>query len=269
MFLWAGHHKLSENYSNKVGAIMLDISDFDLVKLDYNPNSPYYDPEAEYQNNKLYAYQCELIKKSSKENYTDFVLKLALLQTMSPAENHSVSINILQKYYKEDDDIRVGILGAHLSSVWECYKDNKFLPKLKETLPKLNDNQQKSIIYYLLAYDMFRKEDFKTKKDIYIDLLTKSVNLSENFVYNYYDLAQISNNKNAKELMYKAFAQIKTISGESNCEKLTLKDFVSYDFYLNERILGVYLSYPNFDSLVELYNNLKQTKKHSFFKSFR
>jgi len=234
---------------------VFDISEFDLVK--------------PYESKELYDYQYNLIEKKSEMILADFVLELALVQAMTPIEDYYVSISILQKYYEQDDDIRVGILGAHLSSVWECYKDNKFLPKLKETLPKLNDNQEKSIIYYLLAYDMFRKEDFKTKKDIYMDLLTKSVNLSEKFVYNYYHLAELSNKKNAKKLLQKAFTQLERILDDNDCKNLTLKDFVSYNFYLKESILGVDLSDSNFDRLIELYNSLKSTKKHSFFKSFR
>jgi len=256
IFLWAILKEHSETYSGKKWRVInvFDISEFDLVK--------------PYENKELYDYQYNLIEKKSEMILADFVLELALVQAMTPIEDYYVSISILQKYYEQDDDIRVGILGAHLSSVWECYKDNKFLPKLKETLTKLNDNQQKSIIYYLLAHDMFRKEDFKTKKDIYMDLLTKSVNLSEKFVYNYYHLAELSNKKNAKSLMQKAFTQIESILNEESFEKFTTIDFISYNFYLNEHILGIDLSDSNFDRLVEFYNSLNSTKKCSLFKIF-
>jgi len=231
---------------------MFDFNKFDLIK----PN----------EDEELYNYQCSLIEKRSEKNLTNFVLELALIQTISPIEDYYVAISILQKYYEQNDDIRVGILGAHLSSVWECYKDNKFLPKLKETLTKLNDNQQKSIIYYLLAHDMIRK-DKRINRKIYKDLLTKSINLSEKFVYNYYHLAKVSSKRNAKKLMQKAFSQIETISNEKNCEKITLEDLVSYDFYLNERILGIKSS--NFENLIEFYSDLKSIKTCYLFKMFR
>jgi hypothetical protein len=221
---------------------MFNISEFELIKLN--------------ENKELYNYQCNLINRRYKMDLTDFVLELALLQTMIPIADYYVAIGILKSYYQKNNDVRIGILGAFLSSVWESFKKNDFLPVLESSLSKLNDYQQKSIIYYLLAYDMIKHSEIKTKESIYANLLTKSINLSKEFVYNYYYLAQISDKLTAKKLMLKAFTQIKKIYNESDCKKIELNKLVTYDFFLKEAILGIEPSISNFETLIEFYMKL-------------
>lgn len=220
---------------------MFDIRKFNLITLS--------------ESEKLYNYQSHLLNQISEGNLTDVVLQIAILQTLSPVADNNEAIRILQTYSQQSNDVRVYVLGSFLSSTWENYKVNDFLEKLIHFIPNVED-QQKAIIYYLIAYDIFMRNEISTGKNKYVDLLNKSIAFSKRFVYNYYRLAQVSEKQRAKELMKIGLSQIESVSSNSGCEKMQIDDFISFDSFVNEHILGIYLPEGTFLELQNFYNNL-------------
>ena len=221
---------------------MFDIKKFNLITLS----------ESEV----LYNYQCCLLNQIPEGNLTDLVLQIAILQILPPVADNHEAIRILQAYSQQSNDIRVCILGSFLSSTWENYKVNDFLREINRFIPNV-DNRFLAIIYYLIAYDIFMRNEILKDKNKYLDLLNKSVALSgERFVYNYYLLAQVSERKRAKELMKIGLSQIENISNDSDCEMMQIGDFVSFDSFVNEHILGICLPKGIFLELENFYNNL-------------
>ena len=221
---------------------MFDFNQFKLIQYD--------------ESEKLYNYQTLLLSEVTEKTLTDTVLKMALLQALPPVEDFYEVIKILKAYYQQDKDVRIWILGSFLSSKWENYKENEFLIDAETVLEEAHTNQQKAIIFYLMAFDIFMHSAVSEERDNYTELLSHSVELSERFAYNYYRLAEVSERKKAKELMKKALSQVENVCNEDDCKRLTLENFASYDFFLNEHILGIDLSYPNFLTLKDFYSNL-------------
>lgn len=213
---------------------MFDINEFNLI--------------LPTESEELYRYQVSFIKQFEEESSADVLLQIVMLQIFTPIEDFYEAIKILKAYYEEVQDIRVLFLGSFLSSAWESHLPNYFLQHIDRAILTFN-KQDQAIAYYLLAYDIFMKHDVKKKKTLYIDYLNKSIALSEKFVNNYYRLAMISKKKDAKDLMKKALANVLKVCSVQECEKLSKLDFISYDFFLNEHILGIELSEPNYLSL--------------------
>jgi len=186
----------------------------------------------------LYDYQCYLLNQISEETLTDIVLQVAILQTFPPVEDYNEVIKILRAYFEQNKDIRICILGAYLSSTWENYKVNDFLGEISDLFQNADD-QQKSILYYLMAYDIYKRNEITNQKDRYVELLNKSVTLSKRFYYNYCLLAKISDRKRAKELMRIGLSQVEKINSESDSKKMTISYFVKYESFVNEYILGI------------------------------
>lgn len=221
---------------------MFDLNQFKLIRYE--------------ESETMYKYQTLLLNQITEKTITNMVLKITLLQTLPPVADFHEAIKILKAYYKENKDIRVWILGYFLSSQWENYKKNEFLLDAEVVLNNANTNQQKAIIYYLMSFDIFMRSAVSEEREKYIELLNRSVQLSEKFTYNYYKLAEVSERKRAKELMEKAMSCVERVLNEDECKKLTLDDFTSYEFFLNENILGIDLSDSNYSTLKDFYNSL-------------
>jgi hypothetical protein len=208
------------------------------------------------ESERLYYYQSKLFSQLTEENLTDTVLQIVILLTLSPVEDFYESIKILKAYYQQNKDIRIWILGSFLSSQWENYKENMFLLEVESVLDKADTNQQKAIIFYLMAFDIFMRSSITEEKEKYVDLLGKSVELSDGFVYNYYKLAKVCKRQKAKELAKKALSNIKDVLSNEECEELKIIDLISYDAFLQEHILGVSLPKFIFVEIESFYNSL-------------
>lgn len=190
-------------------------------------------------------YEFEEEFKLKMNNSADDAIRFALLETLPPIADYSWAIDILKDSYSKYKDFRMVVLITFLVSTWENYRENEFLTELNSFL-EAADKEQKAIIFYLNAYDIFMHRGIVNKKDEYVELLNKSVNLDTKFVYNYYRLAQVSNKRQAKRLIKKALLNIERVYSDSECEDLQLSDFVSYESFLNEEILGTTLTHSNY-----------------------
>ena len=144
--------------------------------------------------------------KENSRNSTEELIQYILFEMQSPIEDYFLAIDLLKENYYKSRDIRLAILGAYLSSTWLNFKENGFLELLDEHLAEA-DNQNKAIICYLHAYDMFIKCDGKYPRE-YSGYLQKSISYSERFVNNYVRLSEITDNRReARSLMDQADLQ--------------------------------------------------------------
>lgn len=187
--------------------------------------------------------------KCRSQDSTDDLIKYILFELQSPIEDYCLVINLLKNNYPKSKDVRLAILGAYLSSTWQSFKDNSFLKYLEEHL--VNSNAQtKSIIYYLLAYDIYMRCDknYPTEYSVY---LQKSIYYSERFVYNYVRLAEISNKKDAKILMEHAISNVSTVWSEKQLQEIPFDVFLQYETFIDEFILGVDISSLEYEELLK------------------
>lgn len=197
-------------------------------------------------------YEIEKALEKKVNDSADDVLNYAILETVPPISDYSFAIKVLSDNYTKYNDFRIAVLASFLSSTWENYKQNDFLQIIYSFFVN-SDNQQKSIILYLNAYDILMHDDLPDKYDKYFELLSQSVNLSERFAYNYYRLAQVSM---AKYLTKKALFNVEKVYDEKDFENMKISDLVLFDSFLEEHILGVAISQQNFIEIQKLYNSL-------------
>ena len=72
------------------------------------------------------------------------------------------------------------------------------------------DDQNKAIIWYLHAYDMYIRCDGKYPRE-YSDYLQKSISHSNRSVYNYVRLSEVSEKSKARALLDRAISNIETV----------------------------------------------------------
>ena len=185
--------------------------------------------------------------KKNSQNSTEDLLQYILFEMQSPIEDYFLAIELLKENYFKNKDLRLAILGAYLSSTWLSFEENIFLMPLDEHLAEA-DNQNKAIIYYLHAYDMYIKYDGDYPRE-YSDYLQKSVSFSERFVYNYVRLSEVTSGKEARVLIEQAVSNVETVWNEEQLKKEP-RTIPKYDDFVDEFILGVDISIFQYESLV-------------------
>lgn len=186
------------------------------------------------------------LKLKSKESVEDF-LKYILFEMSPPIEDYYLVIELLEKNYSEICDIRLAIIGAYLSSTWLGFKENIFLQKLDD-LKQHCSEQDKAIIYYLHAYDIYLKND-RNFPPQYVSYLKKSISYSKRFVYNYVRLSELSKGKEAQSLLKQAIANIEKVWSEKELHKISKDHIGTYDDFVNEYILGVDINRSEYEEL--------------------
>lgn len=186
--------------------------------------------------------------KENSRNSTEELLQYVLFEIQSPIEDYFLAVDILTDNYFKNRDIRLAILGAYLSSTWFSFKENRFLELLDEHLSEADD-QNKAIIWYLHAYDMYIRCDGKYPRE-YSDYLQKSISHSKRFVYNYVRLSEVSEMSKARALLDRAISNIETVWTEEQLKKVPKTVFLKYENFIDEFILGVDISIFEYKDLV-------------------
>ena len=186
--------------------------------------------------------------KDNSKNSTEELIQYILFEMQSPIEDYFLAIELLTEKYPESKDIRMAILGAYLSSTWLNFKENSFLELLDEHLAEADD-QNKAIICYLHAYDIYIKCDGKYPLE-YSDYLRKSISYSKRFVYNYVRLSEITVGMEARELLDLAISNVETVWNEEQLKKAPIDIFLKYDNFIDEFILGVDISIFEYKELL-------------------
>lgn len=197
--------------------------------------------------------------KESSQNSTEELIRYILFEMRSPIEDYFLAIDLLTENYPKSKDIRMAILGSYLSSTWLNFKKNSFLEILDEHLLDA-DNQNKAIIYYLHAYDIYIKSDKKYPCE-YSDYLRKSIYYSKRFVYNYVRLSEVTNKREALELINQAVSNVETVWSEEQLKKIPVDVFLNYDNFIDEFILGVDISIFEYKDLLSKRESLEIRNK--------
>jgi hypothetical protein len=200
-------------------------------------------------------YEYENILKEKINHSADDVLNYAILETIPPIADYSCAISVISEHYSKYQELRMALVASFLSSMWENYKPNKFLEIINGFLPNA-DSQDQAMILYLNAYDIFVRDEDSEEKARYMQLLENSIQCSENVVYAFYRLAKVSYRATAKQLMAKALSHVERVFNETDCQKIELQDSVSYESFINEHILGIWLSDENYSELKKFYKSL-------------
>lgn len=187
------------------------------------------------------------LRKNSQNSTEDF-LKYVLFEIQSPIEDYFLAIDLLTQHYLKYKDIRTAILGAYLSSTWLSFQINDFITIINGQINKVDD-QNKAIIYYLLAYDIYVKSCKQYPKE-YSDYLRKSILYSNRFVYNYVRLSEITDSKESYLLLDKAISHIENVWDENQLKDLPNYVFYEYDKFVDEFILGVDISIYEYENLI-------------------
>lgn len=188
--------------------------------------------------------------KDNSRNSTEELIRYILFEMQSPIEDYFFAIDILRENYPKSRDIRIAILGAYLSSTWFSFKNNGFLELLDEHIAK-TDKQNRAIIYYLHAYDIYMKCD-KEYPPEYSNYLRKSIDFAERFVYNYVRLSEITDRQEASMLLDQAIASIETVWDEDQLKKAPSDIFLEYNSFVDEFILGVDISSFEYEDLLNM-----------------
>lgn len=186
--------------------------------------------------------------KENSRNSTEELIQYILFEMQSPIEDYFLALDLLTENYFKSRDIRLAILGAYLSSTWLNFKENSFLELLDGHLAEA-DNQNKAIIYYLHAYDMYIKCDGKYPGE-YSDYLQKSISYSKRFVYNYVRLSEVADRSKARALLEQAISNVETVWSEEQLKNAPATIFPEYDNFIDEFILGVDISIFEYKDLV-------------------
>ena len=119
---------------------------------------------------------------------------------------------------------------------------------LDEHLTK-TENQNRAIIFYLHAYDIYIKCDGKYPRE-YSDYLQKSIFYSNRFVYNYVRLSEVANRREARALLDQAISNVETVWNEEQLKKAPTDISLKYDKFVDEFILGVDISIFEYKDLI-------------------
>ena len=186
--------------------------------------------------------------KNNSRNSTEDFLKYILFEMKAPIEDYFLVIDLLKEEYSKKEDIRIAILVSYLSSTWLGFQENEFLIYLDKHLVEADD-QNKAIIYYLMAYDIYIRCDTKYPSE-YSTYLRESVAHSKRFVNNYIRLSEVTNRKEARKLLDQAISNVENIWDEEKLTDISADSIPTYDDFINELILGVDISKSEYEMLI-------------------
>lgn len=117
---------------------MYDLQQFNLIKVS--------------ENEKYFNYQSGLLKDIEENDSVESVLRLAILQTLSPFGDFEEADRILMYFSNYFKDIRLFMIGAYISIKMLFVEENYFMEKLKVGYEGCSD-EVKSMICYLHALE--------------------------------------------------------------------------------------------------------------------
>lgn len=195
------------------------------------------------ESKELYNKQSELVKNFSNSGMLADLIRISLLQTISPICDYSAATDIMVANMSDDFDFL--IIGAYFSaSKYECNYD-VFLEKLNVQFFDYN-NFQKSIVKYLCALQEYNKG--LTGYETALLNVNESLELCDDYPSNYYLRFLISH-----DLIDLTSAQkrVKTILLDKDIDKLSIDDMINPHKFIDEHILMNMMSESLFKSIFE------------------
>ncbi len=209
----------------------------------------------ESESKELFILQSSIL---SLETITEVekTLTLALLLMQNPIRDYETAIAMLNDVSLTEVNLQVLIIGAEIDSVWPIIQPNPFIDRLKAIYPKCL-NHEKSIIAYLEAINIDNLLDVQHEKILRVpQLLKESVELCDDYVYNYYRLALLSDRTTAKLLMEKALSNVTLIETDGEETNVLIDPYLSFERYLSEHITGTRIGVEQFSFLKNYYSSL-------------
>lgn len=111
------------------------------------------------ESKELFLYQTSIIQKLKNKEDANNILRLSILQTLSPIEDFGSAEKIINAYFYEHKDFNLCVIGSYLRSKW-CFdiENDIYLEYLKSTYDSYN-NKSKAIIQYLIALNLLKNND--------------------------------------------------------------------------------------------------------------
>lgn len=193
------------------------------------------------ESKELYKKQSELVKSFSNSGMLADLLRISLIQTISPICDYSAAADIMAANIS--DDFYFLIIGAYFSaSKYECNFDI-FLKNLNIQFCTYN-NFQKSIVKYLSALQEYNKG--RTDYETALLNVNESLELCNDYPSNYYLRFLISH-----DIVDLTSAQkrVKTILLDKDIDKLSIDDMINPHKFIDEHILMNMMSESLFKSI--------------------
>jgi hypothetical protein len=161
-----------------------------------------------------------------------------------PVSDYVKSLNLLSKFKSP----KTLLLKAIIQSINMGFLDENLVSDLMELFEK--SDIHKSIIYYLLAKNI----QIRNKKE-YEQYLKKSIDFNNQTVLSFLELGkyylEVNKKEEARKYLVIGIQNIKVVLKET--DKI---DYCDYDFFLNETVIGSYISFVNFEYWNFLLNEL-------------
>lgn len=178
---------------------------------------------------------------------TEFWIKLTLAVYYAPLYDDYKAITCLKKILEyEPTNVKITLLLVYV--VDHCiYFDEELFGRLCRLESK--DNQLKAMIEYAKSWYYFDKDE-----DLYQNVLKKSIEYCDQFVWNYIKLGQFYLYKNNLEEGYyylkKGLSNIKCVYGEQH----PYGDVLNVEEFFNERFKGIHLSQANYEIILDSFD---------------
>lgn len=176
---------------------------------------------------------------------TELWLKLCLTELRFPFEDYNSALKCIEKIYEIDPNHIEALIiegGIHRHSFG--FVDQKLFKKLDAI--QLDDKATMAIIYYLKSFYYYKDEECKQRKE----MLEKSVELNDTFVYPYKNLGFIfekeGDREKARGMMQCAIKNVKKVYQDDD-----FYDFTNSNVYIAEFITGTAISILNYEILLE------------------
>lgn len=184
----------------------------------------------------------QLQKKFNEEKNYHTLERYVMSELLSPIEDYINAIDIIKRNSSLNEGLNLYFIAAYLCAEW-MPESNEFMEKLNSMID-IVDDKEKAIIYYLNAYyvSCFMENWKKSKK--YRFYLIKSIEYSKNihFVNNRFDLASISQGKEALNYLKEAIQNVEKVETIETLKNKSVNYWLSSQRFIDEFILGTHLS---------------------------
>lgn len=185
----------------------------------------------------------KLQKEFNEDKNYHTLERYVMSELLSPIEDYLNAIEIIRKNSNLIEGLNLYYIAAYLSAACRL-ESNDFLERLNSIINAVED-KDKSIIYYLNAYQIACSEKNWRECENYRSNLLKSIEYSKNnnFANNRFDLADISEEKEAQRYLAEAIVNVEKVETEETLHNKTIDYWLSSQQFVDEFILGTDISH--------------------------
>lgn len=165
--------------------------------------------------------------------------KYVMSELLTPIEDYHNAVNIIYQNINLLENLNLLYIASYLNSEYSMGYDD-LLIKLNSILEKVDD-KNKSIIYYLTAYDIICKDKEWKKNNNCISCLKKSVHMVDGFkfVNNRFYLAKCVDKFLAKQLAIESLENVNDKHTVESLKTISQEYWLSSQSFIDEFILGI------------------------------